>query len=267
MQRTLLNNDEYKTLFDKGGDSLVAFFATLRYHKKEVVYKKVGRKGSYATIRSYTGLSINCIKEYLPVLMEMGLVDVHSNGNIAVKGRNYTSRHLKCTNKDKLIPITVYKKFSKTKSSSYYVRVHSNLKSQEKGIKKKAERLKLHCKYADGNISSQKELKALQKLERRGLDETTLKNSYRSNSTLSNSTFSKIKGSNSKGSGEYQKNKLIKMGLISQQRDFKLFKSGVFSKSDVSYLRNELNVNGLFLSPFGIVQEISPLISICNSRY
>ena len=266
MHYTLLNNDEYTTLYDRGGDSLVAFFATIRCYKKDVVYRKSGRKGTYGTLRHYTGLSINTIKAYIPMLLELGMCSVHDNGNIAVHSRNYNRKNLNSCTYNKIIPICVHSKFSLTKSSSYYVRIHSNLKSQEKGIKKKAERLKLHCKYTNNSINK-KELKALRNLERRGLDETTLKNSYRSNSTLSNSTFSKIKGSNSKASGNYHKNKLIKMNLISQQRDFKLFKEGVFSKSDVSYLRNEFNINGLFLSPFGIVREVSPLISICNSRY
>lgn len=257
MQKVLLNNDEYNILFQKGGDSLVAFFATIRHHKKEVVYRKKGRKGAYSTIRHYTGLSLNTIRTYFPILLELRMVSIHNNGNIAVKGRKDSK---------KLIPIQVHDKFTDTKSSSYFVRIHSNLKSQERGIKKKAERIELYCKYKEDKIDL-KELKALQRLERRGLNETTLKDSYRSNSTLSNSKFSTIKGSNSKSSGKYQKSKLVSMGLLSQQRDFILFKAGIFTKHDVNYLRNEFCINGIFLTDYGIVKEISPIISICNSRY
>jgi hypothetical protein len=48
------------------------------------------------------------------------------------------------------------------------------------------------------------------------------------------------------------------MNLIFQRRKHEVFKKGNFKRMDLLYLRNELNINGLFLIGGNFVREISP---------
>lgn len=256
--QTTISNVEYHHLFQEGGDALIAFFATLRYHKGgDIVFHKQGRKGTPATIRHYTGLSLTTIKEYLPRLVELGLVAVQSNGNIVVRGRNWTRKNLPEKSKYKLLPIQVHKKFTNTKWSSYSVRVHSNLKLQERAIEKKSERIKQLKHLQEGTIQGLKQYKTAKRLSRR-FDLDQLENSHRSTATISNKRFAQLRNPNlSPYSGQYGKHKLIKLGHIKQERRFELLDSNN-SFAHLQYYKQVLGIHNAYACQYGIYREVSP---------
>lgn len=255
--KAILSNHEYTYLYNKGGDALVAVFATLRAFKEKEVYYKEGKEGVCGLLSNKTPLSRNSIKKYLPLLGEF--VKVHHNGNIAVLSRKQTLKTLPRQKNTKLIPIECGK-LPDTKTSVYYVRVNSNLKKQERQKGKKAKRIET----LKAEPKSLKQLKAKTKLDKK-TSLVALKNSYRENCTLSNRAFDKLKRQSEykcPSRGSYQKSKLLKRGLISQQRNVFLFLEGVRCYSYLRELRESLDYGGLFIGNKGIYFEDSPTINI-----
>ena len=263
---TLLTNIEYDFLFNLGGDNLVSFFATLRFHKEGIVIKKIGRKGIVATINALTGLSRTAINKYLKALLDVGLVLTHPNGNIAVRGRKWTFKHLPALKRRKLLPLEVYNKFTDTKMSSRYIRVHSNLKSQKSQIEKRTERIKLMEELTSGSLNKLSDLKQAKRLEKDGLIVADLAES-RLNSTLSNLGFDKLirpsENKNTKSAGNYHKRKMLSSSLIHQKRVIELRYPGIKDKKFAKELTEDEDFNGgAFVTSKGIFIEISPEISI-----
>lgn len=262
MDRTLLTNHEYDALLNMGGDGLISVFATIRHHKKGVVYFKKGRAGIYGTISKHTGLSRTTLKKHLPSLMDIGLVQIHKNGNVAITSRQGSARILSRKKTTKLIPITICKKFTDTKTNVYFVRVHSNIRCQERQIAKKSKRIEL----LNAEPRTLKELKAKKRLEKKtSLDE--IKNSYRENGTLSNASFDRLKKCDAESikcphRGNYQKAKLLKSGKITQRRQVFLFMEGCFSYCTMREVRESLGFGGLFMGKKGIYFEDAPIIDI-----
>ncbi|MEO0508140.1 MAG: hypothetical protein AAF090_18435 [Bacteroidota bacterium] len=265
---TLLSNTEYDFLYNEGGDNLISFFATLRFHKKGIVIKRIGKKGVAATIGSATGLSRTSIERYLSVLIDTGLVMIHPNGNIAVRGRKWSYKNLPRQKRLKLLPITIYKKFTDTKVSSRFVRVHSNIKSQNTQIEKKCKRIKLLEELNSGRTKKLSELKLAKQLEKDGFTVSNLLES-RSNSTLSNLGFDKLirqsENKNTKSAGKYHKNKMLKAERIQQKRNITLAYPGVKDKKFARELSEDPNFKGgSFVSSKGIFLETSPDITISS---
>ncbi|WP_299161968.1 hypothetical protein [uncultured Eudoraea sp.] len=255
--RVLLTNYEYHYLFNIGGDALVAFFATLRSCKKDIVFKKVGRKGSVSTIRHYTGLSRTTINKHLPALKKLGMVVVQSNGNIAVRSRKWTKKNLPRLKNYKFIPIKIHKKFTDTKWSINYVRIHTNINKQHNAIEKKAERIEQLKHLQKGTIRSYKELKRAKQLARQHSLEG-LKKNHRLTSTLSNARFAKLRHPElSRTSGQYGKHKLMKLGYIGQNRKFEILDSNN-SKAHWHYWHDIQGIKNCFISKGGIYREVSP---------
>lgn len=267
MKRVHLTNTEYDYLFLEGGDGLVAFLATLRAHKPNEVIKKVGKKGPVALIQSVTGLSRTTIEKHLAQLLEIGMVNIHANGNIAIHGRKWSDKNLPKLERRKLIPIQVHEKFTDTKVCSAYVRVHSKIRKQERQIGKKAKRIEVLEACSRNKRLSKSDYRLWKKLYRNGITLRGLQNKYRSTSTISNLSFHKIlKDSDlasdcNINSGKNFKLKLIELGLIKQERVFRLKYPNV---RDAEFLENEndfLRFGGLFQGYKGIVLESSPNIS------
>lgn len=266
MKRIHLTNIEYDFLHCEGGDGLIAFLATLRANKSKEVIKKVGKKGPVALLQDVTGLSRTTIDKYLPALLEIGIVSIHDNGNIAVMGRRCTKKILPGLERVKLIPIQVHKKFTDTKICSAYVRVHSRIKKQERQIGKKAKRIEVMEACSQNKYLSKGDFKIWKNLNRQGVTLRELKSKHRSTSTISNLSFHKIlKDSDlasdcNINSGRNFKSKLIELGLIKQERVFYLKYPNV---KDMEFLENEndfLPFGGLFQGYKGIVHEESPII-------
>ena len=270
MASVLLSNIEYSFLYNEGGDGLVTFFATLRYCKKSAVIKKVGKKGPIALIGFVTGLSRTIINKHFPTLLEIGMVQVHPNGNIAVRGRNWTNKNLPRQINRKLIPITICEKFTLTKTRVAYVRVHSNLKRQKSQIGKKAEQIKVLREELSGATQSLKNHHAATHLVRKGLDLQILVQNSCLNSTISNHGFYKLlknnelHSENTKRTGQYFKRMLLKQRLIIQQRDVRLV-SRVKSIHGLEQLRESEKYGGYFLGRSGIYYEFSPRIEFGNA--
>lgn len=267
MKRVHLTNTEYDYLFLEGGDGLVAFLATLRANKPNEVIKKVGKKGPVALIQNVTGLSRTTIEKHLIQLLEIGMVNIHSNGNIAIRGRKWSDKNLPKLERRKLIPIQVHEKFTDTKVCSAYVRVHSKIRKQERQIGKKAKRIEVLEACSRNKRLSKSDYRLWKKLYRNGITLRGLQNKYRSTSTISNLSFHKIlKDSDlasdcNINSGKNFKMKLIELGLIKQERVFRLKYPNV---RDAEFLENEndfLCFGGLFQGYKGIVLESSPNIS------
>ncbi|MEO1486994.1 MAG: hypothetical protein AAFU57_14710, partial [Bacteroidota bacterium] len=219
MNRVYLTNLEYDYLFRMGGDGLVAFFATLRNSKTSEVIKKSGKKKTVRLIQDATGMSRTIVEKHLPLLLEIGLVEIHKNGNVAVHGRKWSDKYLTKLGRRKLIPITVYENFIDTKLYSAFVRIHSRLKKQERQIERKSKRIKVLNTHSKGGWLSPKDFKLLKRLNRRGIKLKEVKSNHRSYSTISNLSFHKIlKDSDiasdcNENSGKHFKQKLIRMGL------------------------------------------------------
>ncbi|TAI48996.1 hypothetical protein [Flagellimonas allohymeniacidonis] len=254
-----------------GGDGLIATFATIRAYKKDVVLKKVGKKGPVAMLRELTGLSRTTIEKHLPILLEIGLLEIHNNGNIAVHGRKWSSNNLPCLHRRKLIPIKVYDKFIDTKTYCAFVRVHSRLGKQERQIGKKAKRIEVLEACSRNERLSKGDYRIWKKLYRQGITLEELKSKFRSKSTLSNLAFHKIlkdtdiPSNCNESSGKDFKSKLIMLGLIKQSRLFELVLPGIKDKEFVLRENDLLHFGGLFQGSLGIYHERSPEIVINNA--
>ncbi len=263
-----LTNNEYHYLYIQGGDGLVAFFATLRYTKKSTVIKKVGKKGPFAVIGNVTGLCRTTVNKYLTQLLALDMAEVHPNGNIALRSRKWADKNLPRMKNRKLIPIEVCKKFTDTKTSIKFVRVHSNIKKQKSQIGKKAERIELIKQLHTGRINNLHDLKRAKSLVKKGYSYESLKADYRLNSTLSNLGFDKLNKNTendiecNKSSGNYLKSKLLKRGLLIQNRQVVLAYPNVKDFTFLEQLRADEYSGGHFIGKKGIYFEDSPIIEL-----
>lgn len=264
MKRVYLTNIEYDCLFRLGGDGLIAVFGTIRAKKKGVVIRKVGKKGLIANLQLVTGLSRTILEKHLPILLEIGLIEEHSNGCIAVHGRNWSRKNLPMLTNRKNIPIAIYTKFSQTKTYSAFVRVHSNLEKQQSQIRKKGEQIE---------VLRERELDRTKTLESKKLSDRLLKKGQTIksisdnclNTTISNLGFFKLHkaiemvSNQSKKVGADFKLKLINMDLISQNRDVR-FVGKDKSPENLQRLRSEMPYGGFFYGSKGIYYEGTPRI-------
>lgn len=149
------------------------------------------------------------------MLIDMGFVILENNGNVSILGNNKLKK-LDTRNNTKLVPIKVFDKYKKTELYSYYVRIHSNEKSQKKMIGKKLQRSEIIKKSPSTYIEKENYNRVVKSFGRE-IDLTE-------NVMISNTYFSEIKGSNkpiSVRSGNYLKNKLCDEGVLFKKRHFK----------------------------------------------
>ncbi|MEY8780320.1 hypothetical protein AB9K32_07820 [Allomuricauda sp. XS_ASV26] len=268
MVRVHLTNIEYDYLFNEGGDSLIAFLATLRAYKSNETIKKIGKNGTIGTINKTTGLSRTIIKKHLPKLIDIGLVNIHQNGNIAVRSRKWSSNNLPKLERLKLIPIMVYNKFVDTKTYSAYVRVNSRIRTQERQIGKKARRIEVLRTCSQNRSLSKSDYRLWKSLNRKGTTLRELLNNYRSTCTISNLSFHRILKDTelisacNKNSGKHFKKKLIALGLIEQKRVQRLEYPGVWDVQYSDEINDVLIYGAIYQSKKGIVIEESPIITI-----
>lgn len=263
-----LTNNEYHYLYIEGGDGLVAFFATLRHSKNSTIIKKVGKKGPFALVGHISGLSRTIINKHLPTLLKLKMVEIHPNGNVAIRSRKWSVKNLPGLRRRKLITIEIHKKFTDTKTSVGFVRVHSNIMKQKSQIGRKAERIKLIEQSRLGNIRNLNDLKCSIRLLKKGITIESLKADYRSNSTISNLGFHKLHKSNqnttnyNKSTGHYYKSKLLKRNLIIQDRNVILAYPNVKNIKFLESLNDEVVSGGYFIGEKGIYYEDSPRIEL-----
>ena len=266
-----ISNVEYTFLILEGGDPLIALFATLRFFKKGTVYHREGRYGCIGLLKSITGLSRTVLEKYLPGLLKTGLVEVHLNGNIAVRSWRWSGNPLPSQSCQKLIPIQIGPKFTDTKDYVAFVRVHSNILKQKSRIGRKAEQIEILREGLQGKTRTLADYKRTERLLRQGgLD--ALNSKYLSISTISNLGFYKLlKGSEGSTDthrriGANFKIKLIRRGLIQQNRIVRRV-STLKSEVGIEVLEEELKYGGYFLGRLGIYYETSPEIDLTISPY
>jgi hypothetical protein len=264
-----VTNLEYDFLFNEGGDGLIAFFATIRNAKHTAVMRRVGKKGPKALIRYYTGLSRATIEKHFPHLETLDLVEVHLNGNLAIRGRKWTDKHLPRLYSRKTIPIEICNKFTDTKDSVRFVRVHSNYEKQISQIGKKAVQIEILRESIRNETRTNHDYHVAKQLVKNGLTVESLTQSCL-NSTISNLGFYKLlensdeASQNNRRKGHYFKNKLIKRNLIAQDRQVRRV-SRFKSKEALDTLSENEKYGGFFMGSSGIYYESSPRIELGNS--
>lgn len=269
-KRVNLTNIEYDFLYYEGGDGLIAFFAMLRATKEKEVIPSVAGMGICSTLIKATGISRTTIEKYLPNLKNIGLVNIHPNGNIAIRSRKWSDKNLPRLDNRKLIPIIICKKFVNTKTCVAFVRVHSNLEKQESQIRKKGEQMEVLREHLRGSSKSLKNYRGAARLLKNGKDIKHLSDSNCLNTTISNLGFHKLLKnsdlvSNScKRIGHHFKTKLINMNLLTQKRDVR-FVSPTKSKDSLDYLKSVENYGSYFFGTKGIYYEGTPRIELGTS--
>jgi len=230
-----INSKLYYDLFQKGGCNLVAVYCILKQSRQGIkyyAYKSSNNKtvSGYGLLKAKTNLSLNTIKKYVPILIDMGLCSIDKNGDFNVLGGEKTKILYNC---EKIVPIKIGKNLTETKHNAYMVILNSNLRSQEIQIsrKKHLSELKGKAKYSS---------KAYRELQRR-LKASGEQSPLTDNVILSNKGFSNLKsGQENKAEGFYQKKVLISMGLISSERRFKRIKK--VSYEEYILLRNNKSI-------------------------
>lgn len=232
----------YSELFDKGGDKLISVFCMLKsqkgYGRKYYSYTAKNNKfvSHYSLLRNKTTLSLSVLKKYVPMLVDMGFVVFEDNGNVSVIGNNKLKK-LDTRNNTKLVPVKVFDKYKKTELYSYYVRIHSNIKTQEKIICKKLRRREL-IQENPFPTSKNGVYEKLVNIFGKEIDITE-------NVMLSNISFSVLKDGSAESTtkGNYLKNKLYSEKLVYKKRQFKeleqmsyeRFKKKNISKRGITY--------------------------------
>lgn len=209
-----LHSRLYVLLLEKGGDDLIAVYATLKAYKngrtKYSAHKSTKGKTvkNYGLLRKETPLSLSTLKKYIPMLIELGLCRFNKDGDFVLTGNNTlnekfsNSRLLsagnRSKNKPKLIKITIGKNLAETKLFSFLVRINSNYNSQLKSIEKKQQRKNIIAKIKLSEPLSPKEYTIYKYMKRKGMLEAVSDGSEKSLSitptvVLSQQGFAKLK--------------------------------------------------------------------------
>lgn len=245
----------YFQLLEKGGDKLISVFCSLKAHKKEKKYYAYTANNHkfvshYSLLRQQTTLSLSVIKKYVPILIDMGFVVLEKNGNVSVIGNNKLKK-LDTRNNTKLVPIQVFDKYKKTELYSYYVRVHSNEKSQKSIIDKKLQRSEIIKNIPSTYIEKANREKVLE-MYGETVDVTE-------NVMLSNSSFSELKSPNNNSirRGNYLKKKLCKEKVLYKKRQFKKLERMSYAQ----FKKRDIKKRGITYFNGFMVKELPNVIS------
>lgn len=256
----------YFELFDKGGDPLVALFCILKRSKtceKYLSYtnSRGGKVGGYGLLRKNTNLSLNTLKKYVPLLVELELLEFKVNGDVYLKGTNKLIEEYK---NRKLLPVKVGKSFKSTQYNSAIIRFYSCRDNQLKAIDKKNNQNEKYLQGAEPkNYQDYQKYKDIQKgkLKKVAVIDTVI---------LSNEGVSRIKakstGKHQKSRGSYWKSKFVDLGLLEFRRRFKKVKK--MSLKEFKHFRANgtvLNVNKFKYQNGWLVEEVCSEMSIKES--
>lgn len=237
----------YFALFQKGGDKLISVYSILKTSREGkshyLSYKSKNNKtvSGYALLRSQTNLSLNTIKKYVPILIDMGLCSIDSDGNVLLLG----NRKTKEIYGNKLVPIQIGINLTKTAYNCMIVRLKSAEKQQLHQISVKNHRSEL---LRQGK--NPKNLKQYQQAKKLIKKLGTSKIEVNSNVVLSLQGYATLKDGtkDNKSKGSYWK-KIMKnnCGLKTKRVFTKVAK---MSKDEYSFLKssNILEKNAVFSS-------------------
>jgi len=250
-------NDNPKT----SGDRMIAVYAMLKSYRdgeiKYSAYKSRNNKtvSGYALLRKKTNLSLNTLKLYVPVLIDMGLCLFDKNGDFVLVGGEKIKE---LYNSYKLIPIIIGANLIKTSYYSYYVRAHSSERRQRKQIEIKKHRSET-IKQGD-NPRTNREYKAACRMYKR-FPEIEITD----NVILSNRGYANLKdGSINKTSkGQYWKSKMKLNGFIKSKRRFDLIQR--MSLHQYFCLKEDGGVKNCQTYRYGhLVEETVALLEVVN---
>lgn len=221
-KKVYINNAEYNTFFNTpnvDSDKLCAVFTHLRGNKNgNRRYSPKGKLKHFSLLREFTGMSRHAIETYVPILINIGVVTLNSDGGVSVMGFNSTFKKLR-TSETRIIhiPIEMCKSFLKTAVSVGSVRIKTNIRKQNKQIDLKETQTKLLKKYVyqqqnpTKSILSKKETSAVGKIIERFGSINEFTKAYCEEVILSQNGFTNLNGG---VDGRYFKKQLLASGFI-----------------------------------------------------
>jgi hypothetical protein len=249
---TTINSKLYATLFEEGGDALIAVYAKLKSAKRinGRIFKEQNRN-IYHTLKTETNLSISTLRKYIKVLIKLNLCSFDSQGNFYLVGGNKINKQFK-TRKYVRVEIGT---FAQTKLFSFRVRIYTIERLQKKALERKYKLKNIIARMDKGFFISKQELNFLKRCKAKG--QTT--ENYNAKIVLSNQGYSKLKHGEerSKSSGNYWKKKLVKANLIQVKRQFKYLRKGTLS----DYLQNREFDRTIVYKNGKIFKELIPTFS------
>ena len=255
----------YHDLFMKGDDKLVAVYCILKDCKgrkaKFTSHKSKNNKtvSHYGLLRKETPISLINLKKYIPVLIEMGLLNFEPNGDVTLIG-NEASKEM--YDSYKLVPIEVVNSVFQTAYRAMLVRAHSKQKSQQKEIFRK-QQISVHTQRCADPISNQELRESKKFLRRNGKASEIITDVVLSNIGYAGLKVSDRNARVTKQKGFYWKSKLKSSGLIRTERRFKKecqlsFSEFITGKNNKLFERHHVYKDGY------LQKELVSLMSVSN---
>lgn len=242
MKKVCINSDLYNQLFLVGGDSLIAVYAMLRFHKNQQIKYYKENINIYQTLKKRTGLSVTTLRKYIKELGKVGLCRFDSKGNFCLMGTSKVNKLYQPKRTKAKIVIIEIGTFAETKLFSFKVRVLTMEKSQKRRIDRKDRLNKIMKRAKKGYSLTKYELHSLKNMT--DLDkEYNLKESITAKTVLSNQGFSRLKfgQTKTKSSGHYWRNKLVSAGIIKTRRRFQFIKR--CSHKEYLYMKYNIDIS------------------------
>ena len=244
----------YFDLFQKGGDRLIAVYCILKTSRDSDKYYSYTAKnnkfvGGYSLLRAKTTLTLHSIDKFVPMLIDMGICSINSNGDFYILGGEKTKE---LYSSRKLVPIRIGKNLNDTSDNVMSVRVFSAKYQQERQIVKKQNRSELLSHLSNPLLykKAKRLLKKLNGKEITVLDEVVLSNqgyAYLKNGTEDN-----------KSMGCYWKQKLVKKGIIKSERRYTKKQKMSFVEY-ITFKNNYPCNNAIYRNGFLCKEEIATL--------
>lgn len=216
----------YRALYERGGDKLIATYCILkksRTSEKYLSYKAKNNKkvSGYSLLRRETNISLHSLKRYVPELIKLKIAWFDDNGDFVLLGNEKTKKIFQSY---KLAPICIGKNLIETSHYAVSVRIHSEIRQQERMIAKKQDQRDLQRLYRKldqypNMIIDGKTRKKLAKLQLNDIELTD-------KPVISNKGYALIKNGvrNNKPMGVYWKRVLKRKGVVSSSRRFRLIR-------------------------------------------
>lgn len=259
MKRVYINNVEYSLIFNINkvdSDKLCSIFVHLRGSKNgKRRYSPKGKLKHFSLLKQETGLSRHAIEKYVPILIELGLVTLNSDGGVTVIGFDSSFKKLRVNHsRKKHIPIQMYKSYLKTAVSVGYVRIKNSIITQKKFIDKKDTQTKLLKRHnfqkrnPHLTVLSAKEMKSAAKLLKKHGSFEKFLSTYCEETILSQQGFADL---NKNIDGRYFKKQLVDCGMIeSKIRTEKLTNQMSYKKFlSLKEIIVSVNGKGIYWSP------------------
>lgn len=225
-----INAKLYGKLFNEGlergldSDSLIAVYCLCKAAKdgkdrlRPIVTKNNRKIVNFRLLHCVTKLSETTLKRYIPVLIELGVCNFSKDGSFYIKGNDKIAKEYKSS---KTIKLEVGDGYKTLKLNSYFVRIKTQEKRQQKAIAKTDFKIKTLELFLEGQYLTPNRYEIAKKLFKEGVTLDKLK-SHHNTVCLSNQGFYNLKKEirNKKPNGQYWKAKLKSANKIFTKRRF-----------------------------------------------